>query len=152
MATTGAVMSGRPINWIVIHTAAADRAGVTRDEIDRWHRQRGFAEIGYHWIIEDGGNVEIGRDEMRIGAHAHGFNSDSIGVCVTGHGDLYDFNAHQYAALIALVREIMTRYGIDADHVIGHREVRTIAGGPEPGKTCPGTKVNMDAIRSMVRS
>lgn len=140
----------RPINWIVIHTAAADRRGVTRDEIALWHRQRGFDGIGYHWVIEDDGSVRPGRPEVRVGAHARGLNSDSIGVCVTGHGDIRDFSPTQYAALIVLVREIMTRYGIDADHVIGHREIRERAGAPEPGKTCPGTKVDMDNIRVLV--
>lgn len=139
-------------DWIVIHTAAADRSGVTIAEIDRWHRERGFARVGYHYVIEDDGAVRIGRDESVPGAHARGLNSRSLGICVTGHGDVRDFAECQYAALTPLVVLLVRKYGLSTENIIGHREIKIKAGAPEPGKSCPGKMVNMVALRARVRA
>jgi len=52
------------IHTIVIHYSAtyADQT-VTRDDIDRMHRERGFREIGYHWFIRRDGTLEEGRPD-----------------------------------------------------------------------------------------
>ena len=138
------------VQWIVIHTAAADRKGVTVEEIDRWHKERGWNGVGYHAVIEDTGALRAGRPCDRVGAHCRGLNSTSIGICVTGHGDVDDFNEAQYGALIPSICQLARKYGIDADHVIGHRESMTKAGAPNPHKTCPGIMVGMDSIREQV--
>ncbi len=48
---------------IIIHCSAT-RAGqdFTAADIDRWHRQRGFRSIGYHFVIRLDGTIEPGRD------------------------------------------------------------------------------------------
>mgnify|MGYP000758569587 FL=1 len=48
---------------IIIHCSAT-RAGqdFTATDIDRWHRQRGFRSIGYHFVIRLDGTIEPGRD------------------------------------------------------------------------------------------
>ena len=140
------VRSNWPL-WIVVHTAAADRKGVTLEEIDRWHKENGWNGVGYHVVIEDDGALRSGRAYWERGAHVRGLNSKSIGICVTGHGDLYDFNDAQYEALIPLICKLARRFNVSADHVIGHREAGTLAGAPNPGKSCPGSKVNMVDIR-----
>ena len=53
----------RTINQIIIHCTAT-KAGrkTTVEEIDRWHRARGFRCIGYHYVIYLDGTVA--RDAM----------------------------------------------------------------------------------------
>lgn len=53
-------------------------------QIERWHRERGFNGIGYHYVIDRYGNVLPGRSVEKAGAHTAGHNADSIGVCYIG--------------------------------------------------------------------
>lgn len=78
----------RKINEIIIHcTATPEGREVSVKEIDRWHRNRGFDGIGYHYIIHLDGSVEAGRPVDRVGAHCLGHNHNSIGVCYVGGVD-----------------------------------------------------------------
>lgn len=138
------------VDYIVIHTAAADRRGVTVDDIRSWHRANGWSDIGYHFVICDDGTWEHGRPENQAGAHVKGLNDRSIGICVTGHGDVRDFTAAQYRTLLQMVPQILHEHGLGAERVIGHREAGAIAGVPNPGKTCPGTKVDLDRLRAAI--
>ena len=53
----------RNINEIIIHcTATPEGRHVTVADIDSWHRARGFASIGYHYVIYLDGSVHAGRD------------------------------------------------------------------------------------------
>ncbi|MDL2310316.1 N-acetylmuramoyl-L-alanine amidase [Parabacteroides sp. OttesenSCG-928-B22] len=73
------------INKIILHCSAT-KAGqpFTVEDITRWHIQRGFRTIGYHFVIYLDGTVHKGRDISEIGAHVTGQNSNSIGVCYIG--------------------------------------------------------------------
>ena len=139
------------VKWIVIHTAAAaNENGIfypTIDDVDRWHRERGWSMIGYHFFIEKDGTEKVGRPVNKAGAHTRGLNDEAIGICVSGHGDLVDFNAEQMTTLIKVVKRELNNFSLTIDNVIGHREVHEIAGAPPPNKSCPGTKVSMDGIR-----
>ena len=53
-------------------------------EIDRWHRERGWLKIGYHFVIKRDGTIEEGRHVDEVGAHAKGHNSTSVSVCMIG--------------------------------------------------------------------
>lgn len=53
-------------------------------DIDRWHRERGFACIGYHYVIKLDGFIEVGRPLETMGAHCYGHNPHSIGICYIG--------------------------------------------------------------------
>lgn len=56
-------------------------------EINRWHIERGFSEIGYHFVILRNGQLQIGRDINKVGAHAlprDPYNTRGIGVCLVG--------------------------------------------------------------------
>lgn len=75
----------RPIKEIIIHcTATPEGREVTIGELRRWHRQRGFSDVGYHYIIHLDGRVEAGRAVEEAGAHCQGHNRASIGVCYIG--------------------------------------------------------------------
>ena len=53
-------------------------------DIDRWHRERGWLKIGYHYVIKRDGTVETGRELEEVGAHAKGHNAISVGICMVG--------------------------------------------------------------------
>lgn len=77
--------STRVINEIIVHCSATPEGkDYTLDTIRQWHRQRGFSDIGYHYVIHPDGTVEEGRDVNIAGAHCSGHNSKSIGICYIG--------------------------------------------------------------------
>lgn len=116
----------RKITEIIIHcTATKEGRECTVAQIDRWHRQRGFLCIGYHYVIHLDGTVEQGRTEAMVGAHCQGHNGRSIGVCYVGgldrKGKAKDTRTpEQRMALRRLVRELQERYPNASLH--GHRE------------------------------
>jgi N-acetylmuramoyl-L-alanine amidase len=60
----------RKINWLVIHTAATRPSmDIGAKEIRRWHKAKGWSDIGYHYVIRRDGRVEKGRPDARVGAH-----------------------------------------------------------------------------------
>lgn len=107
----------RKITEIIVHCSAT-RAGqeVSKKEIDRWHRARGFACIGYHWLVHLDGRVEAGRSEWRVGAHCRGHNARSVGVCyiggvlADGHTPADTRTPAQKKALRSLVALLQHRY------------------------------------------
>ena len=75
----------RKINFIILHCSATkEGVNVTVNDIDRWHKERGFAKIGYHFVVYLDGSIHKGRPIEEIGAHCKGRNSDSIGICYVG--------------------------------------------------------------------
>lgn len=78
----------RTINEIIIHcTATPEGREVSVEQIRRWHKQRGFCDIGYHLLIHLDGSVEVGRPLTVAGAHCTGHNANSLGVCYVGGVD-----------------------------------------------------------------
>lgn len=178
----------RRIELIVIHCSdspngrtlftgkAGEQGFVTpAQEIDRWHAQRGFkrmqqwrdkqnpdlTSIGYHFVIYTRGAVATGRHVDEVGAHVHGYNATSLGICMVGRDK---FTRAQWDTLrdhlcgmakhleqhgstgsprtgVAVKRlsgptpsealAIFTQLGV---RVVGHRELN-------PDKTCPNFSV-----------
>jgi N-acetylmuramoyl-L-alanine amidase len=117
----------REINKIIIHCAdTPEGRDVKTEEIKRWHtEERGWSDIGYHWVIELDGSVHQGRDESISGAHCRGHNADSIGICYVGGSDA-DGNPKdtrtedQKRSMDKLINELLDRY---SDAVVyGHRD------------------------------
>ena len=76
---------GRRIDAIIVHcTATPPGMKVTVDDIDRWHKARGWKGIGYHYVVDLDGTVYRGRADDCVGAHCKGHNAHSIGVCYVG--------------------------------------------------------------------
>jgi N-acetyl-anhydromuramyl-L-alanine amidase AmpD len=150
--------------YLVIHTAAFKGRNCDAQLIDQWHLKRGWSGIGYHYVIINDrhdsladGTVQSGRPTDTAGAHARGINSQSLGICCVGHGDITDFTAAQYVSLYKLLAKLIARYGIDTANVIGHREINKLVGRDlvdeqyRTSKSCPGNKVDMDAIRQTIQ-
>lgn len=111
------VHNARTINEIIVHCSATPEGkDYTVDTIRQWHLQRGFSDIGYHYVIYRDGSINKGRDESKIGAHCTGHNSYSIGVCYIG-GCASDGKTPkdtrtdaQKKALIELLSELKSKY------------------------------------------
>ena len=75
----------RKITEIIVHCTAT-KAGQHFDvnDVRRWHLQRKFKDIGYHFLVLLDGTVQQGRPLAEAGAHCVGHNSHSIGVCYVG--------------------------------------------------------------------
>lgn len=73
------------IKKLVVHHSASPRISTTRSDIDRWHREKGYSQIGYHAVVEGNGRIVKGRPESLKGAHAKGANDGSLGVCLAGN-------------------------------------------------------------------
>lgn len=75
----------RTISEIIVHcTATKPLAHINVNDVRRWHRERGFSDIGYHYLILVDGTIEVGRPLHIAGAHCKGHNAHSIGVCYVG--------------------------------------------------------------------
>ena len=75
----------RQIKFLVVHcTATKPSHDVGVDIVRKWHRQRGWSDVGYHYIIRRDGRLEAGRPEAIVGAHVAGHNKYSIGISLSG--------------------------------------------------------------------
>ena len=75
----------RDIDKIIVHCSATPEGRQTTvEEIRQWHLQRGWKDIGYHYVIYLDGTIHKGRPEEAVGAHCSGYNKNSIGVCYIG--------------------------------------------------------------------
>lgn len=116
----------RKITEIIVHcTATREGTPVSVEQIRQWHRQRGFADIGYHYVIDLNGGIHRGRDIDKVGAHCLNHNTNSIGVVYVGgldaHGKAKDTRtAAQKAALVNLLKALKVNYPKATIH--GHRD------------------------------
>ena len=140
---TPGLTARKATNYIAVHcSASAPDPKTSAKVIDRWHRQRGFLMIGYHYVIKTDGTIEQGRDKDAIGAHVEGFNADSIGICMVGGVDVTgvfagkprnNFRPKQFAALESLLKTLRKEYPQAV--IQGHRDF------PDVTKACPSFDV-----------
>jgi N-acetylmuramoyl-L-alanine amidase len=132
-------MAFEAVKFIVVHCSASPpKAKVDASVIDRWHRERGFLMIGYHYVINRDGHTEYGRKADQPGAHAEGFNNKSIGVCLVGGVDAKlqpenNFTNEQFVVLRGLIAGFKVTY--PNAQVLGHRDL------PGVKKACPSFDV-----------
>lgn len=106
----------RPIKYFIIHCAFTTKdMDIGAADIDRWHRAKGWAGIGYNYFIKFDGTIESGRDLGRTGAHTLGYNHNSIGICLEGgkgpDGKAQDtLTVKQWEAVIRLYHEVVKVY------------------------------------------
>ena len=136
-------VDGRQWRHIVLHHSAT--AGGNAERFDRFHReQRGWDELAYHFVIDNGqggpdGLVEVGSRwaSQKHGAHTGGtpgdeYNQHGIGICLVGDFTRTGPTRAQLKSLDKLVRRLMAEHDIPASRVIGHGEA------PGADSACPG--------------
>lgn len=119
--------SKRTITEIIVHCSATPEGkDYTVNDIRRWHKQQGWSDIGYHYVVYRNGHIEPGRDVDIAGAHCEGHNAKSIGICYIGGMDRDNKNPKdtrtlaQKAALLSLVVDLKKMY--PSARVHGHRD------------------------------
>lgn len=131
----------REINKVVVHCSATPpEMDIGVKEIRQWHLERGWKDIGYHYVIRRDGTLEVGRPIELPGAHVRGHNKNSVGICLVGGTDSLlnsemNFTFNQFDTL----RDIYVMTGNVSDLVpidlgelpwTGHRDF-------DEGKDCP---------------
>lgn len=118
----------RKVTRIFVHCSASDNpAHDSAAVINAWHKERGWAGIGYHFFIRKSGILELGRDLEKIPAAQAGHNTGTIAICLHGL-DRDEFTEAQFATLRGLCGQINAAYdGNVTFH--GHCEVAA--------KACP---------------
>lgn len=123
------------VKQLVVHCSATQPlAKLGAKDIDRWHRERGFLKIGYHFVIKTDGTIETGRPITEAGAHVAGHNSTSIGICMIGGVNKQgksenNFTLEQFASLATLLTDLLKKF--PKAEIKGHRDF------PEVKKDCP---------------
>ena len=118
--------NSRAMSTIVIHCSATkENKDYSVEDIKKWHLQRGFNDVGYHFVIKLDGTIELGRPLNKIGAHVSGNNTGSIGICYIGglssNGKAKDTRTlKQKESLINLVT--ILKSFIPIKEVKGHRD------------------------------
>jgi N-acetylmuramoyl-L-alanine amidase len=127
--------------YLIIHcTATKPSMDIGLTEVDAWHRHRGFFGCGYQLIIRRDGVVENGRNIGDVGAHAKGYNHNSIGIALVGGVTEDDvsisennFTEIQFDVLSDVITTLQLSYG--DIQILGHRDL------PDVKKDCPAFDV-----------
>ncbi|XP_071448201.1 peptidoglycan-recognition protein SC2-like [Hetaerina americana] len=95
---------------------------------------RGFADIGYTFLVSSDGSIYEGRGWDKVGAHAEGFNSRSIGISFIGNFQNEDPTQQQQNAAQSLIACAVSRGKLrSAYNLLGHRQTKSTE--------CPGSKL-----------
>jgi N-acetylmuramoyl-L-alanine amidase len=143
-------VSARPWMWIVVHHSATVVGGAAR--FDRDHREKGWDELGYDFVIGNGtdtgdGQIEVGPRwvAQKWGAHTktpdNRFNERGIGICLVGNFESDRPTAAQMKSLVRLTSYLMRTYRITPDNIIGHRDAKPTE--------CPGRNLSIDTVRRL---
>lgn len=144
---TPAIGTNKP-EFIIIHHSGTDQGDATT--FRKYHiEKRKFVDIGYNYVINNGtykpdGLIEKGRDEHIQGAHCIGYNNKSIGICLVGNFNNYTPTTKQMESLLLLCKNIMERYNIPPEKVLGHNETGNRT-------DCPGKFFDMDELRKKLK-
>jgi N-acetyl-anhydromuramyl-L-alanine amidase AmpD len=132
-------MLASKILFLFIHCSAT-RPSMNWDisDVRRSHLQRGFFDVGYHYVIKRDGEVQKGRPDDQPGAHVSGYNGKSLGICMIGGVTEKDvnkvennFTPAQFKSLHTLVSDLHAKY--PQAKILGHGEVAK--------KACPSFDV-----------
>jgi N-acetylmuramoyl-L-alanine amidase len=111
---------------------------------------RHWEDIGYHYLI--GGNspftingkLYFGRSRELIGAHAIGYNRNSLGICLIGNFDKTNPSKNQLLTLSSFLEDKIGEYSVPIQNILGHNEL------PGVTKSCPGSLIDMSYIREEI--
>ena len=111
---------------IVLHHAEASSCSV--QDVHSWHRNQGWAGIGYHYFVRKNGEIFKGREDNWIGSHCLGHNQNTLGICFEGAFNKETMGQTQINAGKELVSYLKSKYGISK--VYRHKDLNST--------DCPG--------------
>ena len=82
----------RALREIIVHCTATPKGRpVSKADLYKWHvKERGWSDIGYHYMVHLDGKVEKCRPLSKVGAHVAGHNRGTIGIVYVGGTDADD--------------------------------------------------------------
>ncbi|MGH7243711.1 MAG: peptidoglycan recognition protein family protein [Phycisphaerales bacterium] len=115
---------------------------VRLNSVRQSHLREGWADIGYHYVIDPQGRVWEARPLGYQGAHVKDKNEHNIGVMCMGNFEIQRPTPQQTQSLDAFVASLMQRHKIPNSRVYTHQELGQTA--------CPGRNLQsyMLATRS----
>ncbi|GEM_PF-2050299 len=117
--------------------AGSAAAQVRAIQIDHQGNQ-GWADIGYHFLIDAQGGVWEGRRLIQQGAHAGntspGLNEGNIGVCLLGNFELGPVPPAQEASLIEVLDALSGWFGLPRSAIQPHQFFKS-------STLCPGARL-----------
>lgn len=131
----------KEVEGIVLHNSGVSVLQ-SIEVIHNYHKNKGWAGIGYHYYVRKDGSVYRGRPENMAGAHCPSVNSTSIGICAEGNFNEETMSDVQRRAIIELVKDIKLRY--DIKWIKGHREILATS--------CPGENFPIEEIKNAVEN
>lgn len=124
---------------IVWHHTADDSLAPQFDKINKAHKERGFPKsslgfyVGYHFLIEQNGEIRTARKMSEIGAHDDGENVNSLGIAFAGNFTRHLPNEAQSVSAAKLFASIRKTVKIPITRVEPHRW--------DDATECPGKAV-----------
>lgn len=116
-----------------------DNTRVTIESIRQYHmKEKGYQDIGYHFVIRRDGGLEIGRKIDLYPASIEGHNVDAVAVAYIGSQKP---STAQISTLLVLADRFSEDFGLDQTKWVGHYELN-------PHKLCPG--IDMELVRALV--
>lgn len=129
-------------------SSTADTADEIR-KIQRYHQNdKGWADIGYHYVVDRSGAIWQGRKLRYQGAHARGSaNEGNVGIVLLGNYMHQSLTQAQKGSLETLIETLCEHFSVPANRIYTHGEILD-------GKTeCPGPEISrcVKEIREDVR-
>ena len=112
--------NNKPITHIVVHHSAS-KSDTSVDEIESWHKGRGFKGIGYHKVITADGTIHDTRPEDVVPASVKGKNKGTLTVCLTGNFEIENPLPFQLLSLEILLRKWKEAY--PEATIVAHRDL-----------------------------
>ena len=139
----------RQIKQLIVHHSSSLRETTTLEMINKWHKDKGFPlsklgyNIGYHYVIGKDW-IKQTRLAEEIGAHALGWNENSIGICLTGNFETEYPNKYQLKELGKLLVGLMAEFGLKESDIKLHKELNQTA--------CPGRNLPRETILGTLKT
>ena len=154
----------KEINLLVVHHTAITVTGDARTGAEKvralytYHADnRGWGDIGYHYVIDDEGQIYEGKSggKLVVAGHAYCHNVDTIGIAMLGNFDIEKPTQVQMKSLQWLLSDLSKTYNIDPSKNTEYHgaTLPPIVGHGDLLKTdCPGyyVKKTLDQVRSHV--
>ena len=125
-------------DYIALHHAAVKECSA--EQIDAWHKNRGWSGIGYHYFVRKDGTIYRGRPLWATGAHVSGKNGVSIGICAEGDYSSEENMPYAQKYAIAELLNYIKAYHYPNAQIVRHGEI----GASE----CPGRYYPFDEIKN----
>jgi hypothetical protein len=129
---------GEVYKTLIVHHSALDLTYGPYQIQELHMHNKGYADIGYHYLIDEAGRVSEGRYIRARGAHTGGYNTGTIGVVLLGNFEEGKPPLAQQQALQNLGGHLTHTYSLT--HLAGHRDF-------QPGVTvCPGVHLESTLV------